>query len=384
MRTGRELGDVELPPGDERRHGASLSEEPDSGASSAGSGSAWTTVRRRDRSGEHDVEPSQAGPLVGLGGGDGGRLDHDDPVELQALGHGGRDDVDLVVDVAVVLRRARRARFPCRCQRLRQLRDTRSSATMTPIEPRLGQLAGDDRRRARRAARRRRRVDEVEPARVVTDRHREPRPGAMCGSSCAAYSMTLAGTRKPAVQHLDVAARLAEVVQRGLPGVASPTGWCPGRCRRARSPSRSSTAGRRRAAASATGPAPRRARRGRATGCAAMWSPSSSSSTASAARPAGGSLGARPACPTGGSALLVLGQEVLSRGAPATSASESRRERARPWRRAPATATRRTSSRRRCGPRRPAPGRPVSRPRRSICSSTACASRCGSICRAAS
>ena len=41
---------------------------------------------RRDRTGEDDVEPAQAGALVGLGGDDGGGLDDDDPVELQALG----------------------------------------------------------------------------------------------------------------------------------------------------------------------------------------------------------------------------------------------------------------------------------------------------------
>ena len=58
--------------------------------------------QRGDGTGQDDVEPAQARALVGLGSGDGGGLDHDDPVELQALGDGRGNDVHLVVHVAVV------------------------------------------------------------------------------------------------------------------------------------------------------------------------------------------------------------------------------------------------------------------------------------------
>lgn len=59
-------------------------------------------MQTRHGAGQHDIEPAQTGALVGLGVGDGGRLDHDDPVELQALGDRGRNQVDLMLDVAVV------------------------------------------------------------------------------------------------------------------------------------------------------------------------------------------------------------------------------------------------------------------------------------------
>ncbi len=42
-------------------------------------------LQARDGSGQHDVEAAQAGALVGLGGGDGRRLDDDDPVAKMVM-----------------------------------------------------------------------------------------------------------------------------------------------------------------------------------------------------------------------------------------------------------------------------------------------------------
>ena len=55
-----------------------------------------------DRAGEHDVEPAQPCAAVRLGGSDGSWLDDDDSVELQPLGHCRRDDINLMLHVAMV------------------------------------------------------------------------------------------------------------------------------------------------------------------------------------------------------------------------------------------------------------------------------------------
>ena len=107
VRVGGEGADVEGPPRDQGRHGAqSVTGRPVAMAtqdrSCSGRSSPCRTVSSRDGAGEDDVEPAQPGARVRLGRGDGGRLHDDDPVELQALGHAGGHDVDLVLHVAVV------------------------------------------------------------------------------------------------------------------------------------------------------------------------------------------------------------------------------------------------------------------------------------------
>ena len=69
--------------------------------------SAWKLIdmehgQLRDRPGQHHVEPAQPGAPVGLGRSDGRRLDDDDAVELKALGHRGRDDINLMVHITMV------------------------------------------------------------------------------------------------------------------------------------------------------------------------------------------------------------------------------------------------------------------------------------------
>ena len=55
-----------------------------------------------DRASQHDIQPPETGAVIWLGAGDRRGLHHDDPVKLQALGDGGRHNIDLVLDIAVV------------------------------------------------------------------------------------------------------------------------------------------------------------------------------------------------------------------------------------------------------------------------------------------
>ena len=104
--------------------------------------------QRGDGAGQADVEPAQAGDLVGLAGHDVGRLQQHDVVELQALGQGGRHQVDPGVEGLRVLAEqvvADAARPPGP----RRTRSTAASATITPTVPSCGQR-GSGRRDQRR------------------------------------------------------------------------------------------------------------------------------------------------------------------------------------------------------------------------------------------
>ena len=359
VRARGELGDVERPPRDECRHGASLSESGPAqvGPSSIGQGFGVDDGQRRDGSGEHDVEASQAGALVGLGRGDRGRLDDDRPGRTPGPWRrwparrrpGGR--------CRRGPGRARRARSRCRSTPSTRLA-TRSSGAMTPIDPgSASSPATTSAVRARRSAGGT--GDQVEPARVVAHRHRRAEAGRHVGEQ-------LGGVLDDARRARGTPGRAPRRGSPACPGGAartptsrSPTASCPGRCRPAPSPSRSSTGARRPAAAWATGPAPRRGRRDPSDGVRAMWSPSSSSRTVSAPRPAGGPLGAGRVVPQQDPSLLV-GQQVLRVARQLVGVGQQREQHGlgverRPQRRDVLLHDRR------CGPPGPAPGRRVSR-----------------------
>ena len=203
---------------------------------------------RRDRAGEAHVEPAQAGPLVGLGRGrcrpvrppPRGRTPGPSPAP-PGPGRAGR-------------RRRPRRRASCTRARPRPARSpaasTSASGTTSPTEPGRGQRRRDA--AATPPPSTSATAQHRQPARGRADRgrRREPRRDRRAAAG-PAYAITSAGTRKPTVSSSTAAPGLAEVLERRPPTTWSTTAWCPGRGRRAASPSRSSTGGRSRAAASA-------------------------------------------------------------------------------------------------------------------------------------
>ena len=101
----------------------------------------------RDGAGQADVEPAEAGHLVGLGGGDVGRLDAGHVVELEALGQRRGYDVDAGLDVGRSASTPARRRARCTpgltCRgAARASRRPRPSGTIRPIEPSAVRAAG--------------------------------------------------------------------------------------------------------------------------------------------------------------------------------------------------------------------------------------------------
>ena len=191
---------------------------------------------------------------------------------------------------------------------------------MTPTDPGSASAAARTTSTARRATSRRR-PRQLQPAGVRRGPTPARRARAPCGAAAGRELDDAGGhaeARGPAPRRARPACRGGAATP---PTRRSPTASCPGRCRRARSPPRSSNAGRPRAAASARGPAPRRGRRGPGWACARGGRPSSSSSTASATRPTGGALGPRAGLSHSSIRLLVGVEHAV--GAPASSAASA-------------------------------------------------------------
>ena len=180
--------------------------------------------QRRHRAGQADVEPPQPGDPVGLARHDPGRLD---------AGPRGRTPVPWPATrvrrrAAPRTRRARsaRRRAPRARRRPRSTRPRRwraeASGVISPTEP---TRARPWPRRARpgRPTRSSTRSTVSSPRARRTDVGGSS-PGAIAGSSRAAYSMTSPGTRKPLVSCSMCASGLPRWPQRVLPGAGRPRG----------------------------------------------------------------------------------------------------------------------------------------------------------------
>ena len=206
-------------------------------------GREWFHVQNGEpgnRPSQRHVKPPQA---IGLARGDAGGFDEDDVVELKAFGQRDRDDRE---PLGLLLRRrpapsTRNARPAARSAAATSL--TCVSAQMTATEPGHFERAGAGRRYPVRRTR------PMTPARRQATRRP---PAATRRAAAPARSTGAAGRRSPGSAEAPGSPRRARAATRpACPGAPAerpttwpPTGWCPARCRRARSPPRWRSAGR--------------------------------------------------------------------------------------------------------------------------------------------
>ena len=324
----------------------------------------------RDRAGQADVQPAQAGALVRFAVDDRGRLVQHHVVVLQALGERGRDQRQPGVGGGLLARARGTAVPPLPAPAASA--GIRASAAIRPIEPSCA--ATPRRRRPPRCPD----VPRVRASRTASDpgdsrtEATSARPGRDRGQQPGRVRDDLARHAEARRQLLDHRVRLAQVGQRLLPTGASPTGWCPGRGRRARSPNPSCSVGPPPGTAWGRGPAPRRGPHGPASACAppGRWPRRSAPRPRRTTSPT--SRSAR-AWPTGSSSAPPRSGAPPRASARKSGVGEQPQHQLRRIDRRPDRLDRRLH-RGHCGPPRPAPGRPA--PRRPAPSVRARRARC--------